>query len=236
MQIFQYVLMKNGTYWLLDEEGKKVYFSNLETFESALKKCNISIEDTQSTKDNTKNNTENNTNESNTTNNNIYVENNNTGSTTSSTTNDNSSNTSSNWKNWTTYIGVPSEFKIMYNNKYCVKKPWSNYYICCLTDPAQTNNIASSIGAKYYINSTLLTNEKYLTNNLEGFKYTFNNVDNITFKIVVPYLYDADTNTIINQNVTIFETSYSVEDLYKNYTHGYGEDGFVELPNIPTIW
>lgn len=38
----------NGTYWLLDENGKKVYFSDLETFESALEKCKITTENTGS--------------------------------------------------------------------------------------------------------------------------------------------------------------------------------------------
>lgn len=37
----------NGTYWLLDENGKKVYFSSLETFESALEKCNEGEEKTK---------------------------------------------------------------------------------------------------------------------------------------------------------------------------------------------
>ena len=94
------------------------------------------------------------------------------------------------------------------------------------------------MGAKYYINGTELTNKKSLSgsNELEGFKYTFNNTNNITFKIVVPYLYDADNNTVVGQDVTIFEKTYSVESLYKNNTHGYDTNGFVELPDIPTIW
>lgn len=54
MQIFQYVLMKNGTYWLLDEEGKKVYFSDLETFESALTKCGIDINNIENTSSSSK--------------------------------------------------------------------------------------------------------------------------------------------------------------------------------------
>lgn len=222
----------NGTYWLLDNEGKKIYFSDLETFESALEKCNITSESTENTESGVNNN-KNDSNKSNSS----YI----SSSNDSSISNGNSSSSNistANWKNWTTYIGVPREFKISYNNKYCVLKQWSGYYICCLNNPTSTNNLTSIMGAKYYINGTELTNKKSLSgsNELEGFKYTFNNTNNVTFKIVVPYLYDADNNTVVGQNVTIFEKTYSVEGLYKNNTHGYDTNGFVELPDIPTIW
>lgn len=51
---------ENGTYWLLDSEGKKVYFSNLETFESALEKCYGAIEQTHSNENSNKINSNNN--------------------------------------------------------------------------------------------------------------------------------------------------------------------------------
>ena len=219
----------NETYWLLDKDGKKVYFSDLETFESALEKCNITSEEIKNTESSINNKQNDSSNNYTSSSNNSNVSNESSNS---------SNNMTSNWKNWTTYIGVPREFKISYNNKYCVLKQWSGYYICCLNDPTSTNNLTSIMGAKYYINGTELTNKKSLSgsNELEGFKYTFNNTNNVTFKIVVPYLYDADNNTVVGQNVTIFEKTYSVESLYKNNTHGYDTNGFVELPDIPTIW
>lgn len=219
----------NETYWLLDKDGKKVYFSDLETFESALEKCNITSEEIKNTESSINNKQNDSSNNYTSSSNNSNVSNESSNS---------SNNMTSNWKNWTTYIGVPREFKISYNNKYCVLKQWSGYYICCLNNPTSTNNLTSIMGAKYYINGTELTNKKSLSgsNELEGFKYTFNNTNNITFKIVVPYLYDADNNTVVGQDVTIFEKTYSVESLYKNNTHGYDTNGFVELPDIPTIW
>lgn len=38
-----------GEYWILDKEGKKVYFSSLETFENALKICTASEENNKDT-------------------------------------------------------------------------------------------------------------------------------------------------------------------------------------------
>ena len=49
-------------YWLLDENGKKVYFTDLSSFEEALKECNIDVNSIGNTKNNKNNNTNNTTN------------------------------------------------------------------------------------------------------------------------------------------------------------------------------
>lgn len=57
------IVCTDGTdYWLLDENGKKVYFKDLESFEKALKECNIDVNSIGNETNNKSNNTTNATN------------------------------------------------------------------------------------------------------------------------------------------------------------------------------
>lgn len=56
------IVCTDGTdYWLLDENGKKVYFTDLASFEEALKECNIDVNSIGNTTNNKNNNINNNT-------------------------------------------------------------------------------------------------------------------------------------------------------------------------------
>lgn len=63
----EFICTNGSEYWLLDNNGNKIYFDSLETFESALKKCN----NTSTIEENT-NTTNTNTNNTNNNNNNTY--------------------------------------------------------------------------------------------------------------------------------------------------------------------
>ena len=76
------------------------------------------------------------------------------------------------------------------------------------------------MGMQFYINGDLLKkNDNY-------YKYTFNNSKTATLKIVVPYLYSYNEQKVINQNVTIYQKTINLEELYNSG----GEVKQIELP------
>ena len=63
------------------------------------------------------------------------------------------------------------------------------------------------MGARYYINDDLVENYG---------KYTFTNEENVTIKIVVPYLYNYNEARVIATNVTIYSKTINLKEKYIN--------------------
>ena len=197
----------NDSYWLLDKEGKKIYFQDLDSFEKAFEQSGLEMqsigEDTNNNSREVLNNSDNSSNSisNNYSNDSDSTVNNNYSQETSSQQDSNYANNSNQMpSNWNTNVLIPNEFKVSYNGKVCIADSnayshfgYNGYYLCCLEEPKKNNGAKE--GAKYYLNGKSLENGifKESRGNRYAYKYTFNNIKNVTFKIVAPYLYDVDS-------------------------------------------
>ena len=230
------IICTDGTdYWLLDENGDKVYFDSLESFEKAKEQCNLNVESVENNKDVG-------TNEETTTSTepqDITLE---TGSTGSQNNQyipqDNNNNYVDEMPSqWSANIEiVSSDACFNYNGQKCYVKNFGNdianaNYFCYLQDPSTLSNydldktMSKGKGVKYYING------KYIgDSSSRSFKYTFNKNQNVTIKIVAPYIFDFATRKTIATNATVYEKTDTAENFYKNR-----HDTIVSVP-LPNIW
>lgn len=229
------IICTDGTdYWLLDENGKKVYFYDLESFEQAKEKCGLDTEKVESTdeEESNINNEETTSSSSETTatgsQNDDYIP-----------TDDNNNYVDEMPSQWSANIKISiSNAYFNYNGQKCY--PSNNFgtepinsanYFCYLQDPNTLSNydrdklMTNGKGVEYYINNQYLGTS---TSNI--FNFTFYKNQNINFKVLAPYVYDFSTGKVVATNVTVYEESDTAENFYKN-RHGTE----VSIP-LPSIW
>lgn len=245
------IICTDGTdYWLLDENGKKVYFTDLESFEQAKEKCGLGKEvieniDEESVATNEEENNITDEEKSNIVNEESRV---------SSSTSDSQNNqyiTSDNDNNnyvdempsqWSVNIKISiSNAYFNYNGQKCY--PSNNFgtesisnanYFCYLQDPSTIDRyyldkiMKNGRGVKYYINGNYLGDSSS-----ESFNYTFNKNENVALKIVAPYIYDFSTGKVVATDVTVYEESDTAETLYKN-RHDVNNP-YISIP-LPSLW
>lgn len=275
-----YICTNGEEYWILDEDGKKIYFDSLESFEKALSITGNNIvneEDTtnESAKDSSNNNSNNKTTNNNQNNNNnsnapneIWIYENDISSlneerlyqfltnnnlkykVTSKTENvayldkkaGNSYFKLSRYGEYqsgstveiikTTYMGTSwnaklsftdlADISINYNGGNCTFSKYAQEdYTGFLENPEGKDIYYVPMGMQYYINGDLLKKNDYYC------QYTFNNSKTATLKIVVPYLYSYNEQKVISQNVTIYQKTINLEELYNSG----GEVKQIELPS-----
>ena len=134
---------------------------------------------------------------------------------------------------WNVNIELPISYASFdYNNDKCyvfntgTKK---GRYIAFLDNPSEIasgtayDDFRQTRGLKYYINN------KYIGDSTEAhLNYTFNGIDNVTLKIVAPYVFDFDEYKVVGTNVTLYEKNYSVLNLY-NDRDGLDSNSYVEI-------
>jgi len=242
------IIGTDGTdYWLLDEEGKKVYFKDLESFEKAKEQCNLNekleenkeeietndkiANSNKETKEPTapqENSSETGSASSTGSQNNQYIP---------QDDNNNNSYVDEMPNQWNAKVEiVSSDAYFNYNGQKCYVENFGNdianaNYFCYLQDPSSLSNydldklMSKGKGVKYYINGKNIGDSTSRT-----FNYTFNKNQNITVKIVAPYIFDFATRKTVATNVTVYEKTDTAENFYKNR-----HDKTVSIP-LPSIW
>ena len=273
------MICTNGEeYWILNEDGKKIYFDSLDSFEKAIAITgNNSVKETETTdesiKDTSNSNENNKTNNNNKNNNNsnnakeIWIYENDISNLSEEslynflTNNNLKYNVTTKTENVTyldkkagnsyfklarygeyqsgstveiiktTYVGTSwnaklsftdlADISINYNGGNCTFSKYAQEdYAGFLENPEGKDIYYVPMGMQFYINGDLLKkNDNY-------YKYTFNNSKTATLKIVVPYLYSYNEQKVINQNVTIYQKTINLEELYNSG----GEVKQIELP------
>ncbi len=270
------ICTNNDEYWLLDKDGKKVYFYDLDSFESAL---SLTQNSTIGNAESSESDYNDNSNYANT-NGNINTAPNNSNddiiyifeSDISSLDEDSLYNflDSNNLKynvitrkknvpyldknsgksefelsrygeyqsgstvyiTKTTYTGVDwnanisftdlADVSINYNGGVCsFSESHTEDFVGLLEYPQDEDVYYTPIGMNYYINGNLLNK----TDNY--YKYTFSSGNTASLKVVVPYLYSYKEQKVVGQNVTIYQNTI---DLHELYTMG-GDIKKIELPS-----
>ena len=265
--------------WILNEDGKKVYFDSLESFEKAISITGNNIvneEDTtnESVKDSSNNNSNNKTTNNNQNNNNsnatneIWIYENDISSLNEESLYQFLTNNNLKYKVTTktenvtyldkkagnsyfklarygeyqsgstveiiktTYVGISwnaklsftdlEDISINYNGGNCTFSKYAQEdYTGFLENPEGKDIYYVPMGMQYYINGDLLKKNDYY------YQYTFNNSKTATLKIVVPYLYSYNEQKVINQNITIYQKTIDLEELYNSG----GEVKQIDLPS-----
>ena len=265
--------------WILNEDGKKVYFDSLESFEKAISITGNNIvneEDTtnESVKDSSNNNSNNKTTNNNQNNNNsnatneIWIYENDISSLNEESLYQFLTNNNLKYKVTTktenvtyldkkagnsyfklarygeyqsgstveiiktTYVGISwnaklsftdlEDISINYNGGNCTFSKYAQEdYTGFLENPEGKDIYYVPMGMQYYINGDLLKKNDYY------YQYTFNNSKTANLKIVVPYLYSYNEQKVINQNVTIYQRTINLEELYNSG----GEVKQIDLPS-----
>ena len=112
--------------------------------------------------------------------------------------------------NWNTSIQFTDlvDTSIQYNGGICTFSRYSaGDYTGFLENPEGKDIYYVPMGALYYINDNLVENYG---------KYTFTNEENVTIKIVVPYLYNYNEARVIATNVTIYSKTINLRETYIN--------------------
>ena len=270
-----YICTNGEEYWILNEDGKKIYFDSLESFENATsitgnnsvketETANESIKDSNNSNQNNKTNINNNSNSAKEiwiyendinnlseeslykflTNNNLKY------NVTTKTENviyldkkaGNSYFKLSRYGEYqsgstvevikTVYVGTSwnaklsftdlADISINYNGGNCTFSKYAQEdYTGFLENPEGKDIYYVPMGMQYYINGDLLKKNDYY------YQYTFNNSKTANLKIVVPYLYSYNEQKVINQNVTIYQRTINLEELYNSG----GEVKQIDLPS-----
>lgn len=222
------------SYWLLDENGEKVYFDSMESFEKAKEQCNLDVEAIMNSE-----NIE--TNEETTTTTEPQESLSETGSIGSQNNQyipqDNNNNYVDEMPSqWNTNIEIVStDACFNYNGQKCYVKNFGNdianaNYFCYLQDPSTLSNydldktMSKGKGVKYYINGNYIGDSSS-----RSFNYTFNKNQNVTIKIVSPYIFDFATRKTVATNVTVYEKTDTAENFYKK---SHGTTVSISLPSI----
>lgn len=222
------------SYWLLDENGEKVYFDSMESFEQAKEKCNINVEAVEKNKDIE-------INEETTTTTAPQESLSETGSTGSQNNNYNSQDNNNNYldempSQWSADVEINStDACFNYNGQKCYVKNFGNdianaNYFCYLQDPSTLSNydldktMSKGKGVKYYINGNYIGDSSS-----KSFNYTFNKNQSVTVKVVASYIFDFATRKTIATNATVYEKTDTAENFYKK---SHGTTVSISLPSI----
>lgn len=116
-----------------------------------------------------------------------------------------------------------SETYFTYNNENCyIYNPVGLYRYCCYnTNPNNISqddliNSQTGRGVKCYINNN------YIGDVIDGdIPYTFENNENLTLKIVAPFIYDFKERKILGTDVIVYDKTYNIKELYKNKNSDY---------------
>lgn len=197
------------SYWLLDENGEKVYFDSMESFEQAKEKCNINVEAVEKNKDIE-------INEETTTTTAPQESLSETGSTGSQNNNYNSQDTNKNTGPVTIAFNVRFENITGDKDIYCVLHENKK-----VQDPGEE-------GVQVYFDNKLVATVKQDDINYYGakaFEYTFNNQDKVKVKLVAPFAYGAvntsNEDMPYQKDVVIAEYDLNIKDIQNNYYYLY---------------
>ena len=197
------------SYWLLDENGEKVYFDSMESFEQAKEKCNINVEAVEKNKDIE-------INEETTTTTAPQESLSETGSTGSQNNNYNSKDTNKNTGPVTIAFNVRFENITGDKDIYCVLHENKK-----VQDPGEE-------GVQVYFDNKLVATVKQDDINYYGakaFEYTFNNQDKVKVKLVAPFAYGAvntsNEDMPYQKDVVIAEYDLNIKDIQNNYYYLY---------------
>ena len=270
-----YICTNGEEYWILNEDGKKIYFDSLESFENATsitgnnsvketETANESIKDSNNSNQNNKTNINNNSNSAKE----IWIYENDINNLSEEslykflTNNNLKYNVTTKTENViyldkkagnsyfklarygeyqsgstveiikTTYVGTSwnaklsftdlADISINYNGGNCTFSKYAQEdYTGFLENPEGKDIYYVPMGMQYYINGDLLKKNDYY------YQYTFNNSKTANLKIVVPYLYSYNEQKVINQNVTIYQRTINLEELYNSS----GEVKKIDMPS-----
>lgn len=197
------------SYWLLDENGEKVYFDSMESFEQAKEQCNLNVESLENNKDIE-------TNEETTTTTEPQESLSETGSTGSQNNNYNSQDTNKNTGPVTIAFNVRFENITGDKDIYCVLHENKK-----VQDPGEE-------GLQVYFDNKLVATVKQDDINYYGakaFEYTFNNQDKVKVKLVAPFAYGAvntsNEDMPYQKDVVIAEYDLNINDIKNNYYYLY---------------
>lgn len=197
------------SYWLLDENGEKVYFDSMESFEKAKEQCNLDVELLE-------NNEDVETNEETTTTTAPQESLSETGSTGSQNNNYNSQDTNKNTGPVTIAFNVRFENITGDKDIYCVLHENKK-----VQDPGEE-------GIQVYFDNKLVATVKQDDINYYGakaFEYTFNNQDKVRVKLVAPFVYGAvntsNEDMPYQKDVVIAEYDLNINDIKNNYYYLY---------------
>lgn len=197
------------SYWLLDENGEKVYFDSMESFEKAKKQCNLDVELLG-------NNEDVETNEETTTSTEPQESLSETGSTGSQNNNYNSQDTNKNTGPVTIAFNVRFENITGDKDIYCVLHENKK-----VQDPGEE-------GLQVYFDNKLVATVKQDDINYYGakaFEYTFNNQDKVRVKLIAPFAYGAvntsNEDMPYQKDVVIAEYDLNINDIKNNYYYLY---------------
>lgn len=197
------------SYWLLDENGEKVYFDSMESFEQAKKQCNLNVEAVEKNKDIE-------INEETTTTTAPQESLSETGSTGSQNNNYNSQDTNKNTGPVTIAFNVRFENITGDKDIYCVLHENKK-----VQDPGEE-------GLQVYFDNKLVATVKQDDINYYGakaFEYTFNNQDKVRVKLVAPFVYGAvntsNEDMPYQKDVVIAEYDLNIKDIQNNYYYLY---------------
>lgn len=197
------------SYWLLDENGEKVYFDSMESFEQAKEKCNLNVEAVEKNKDIE-------INEETTTTTAPQESLSETGSTGSQNNNYNSQDTNKNTGPVTIAFNVRFENITGDKDIYCVLHENKK-----VQDPGEE-------GVQVYFDNKLVATVKQDDINYYGakaFEYTFNNQDKVRVKLVAPFVYGAvntsNEDMPYQKDVVIAEYDLNINDIKNNYYYLY---------------
>lgn len=197
------------SYWLLDENGEKVYFDSMESFEQAKEQCNLNVESLENNKDIE-------TNEETTTTTEPQESLSETGSTGSQNNNYNSQDTNKNTGPVTIAFNVRFENITGDKDIYCVLHENKK-----VQDPGEE-------GLQVYFDNKLVATVKQDDINYYGakaFEYTFNNQDKVKVKLVAPFAYGAvntsNEDMPYQKDVVIAEYDLNIKDIQNNYYYLY---------------
>lgn len=203
------IICTDGTeYWLLDENGDKVYFDSMESFEKAKEQCNLNVESVEDNKDVG-------TNEE-TTSTEPQESTSETGSTGSQNNNYNSQDTNKNTGPVTIAFNIRFENITGDKDIYCVLHENKK-----VQDPGEE-------GLQVYFDNKLVATVKQDDINYYGakaFEYTFNNQDKVRVKLVAPFAYGAvntsNEDMPYQKDVVIAEYDLNIKDIQNNYYYLY---------------
>lgn len=197
------------SYWLLDENGEKVYFDSMKSFEKAKEQCNLDVESLENNKDIE-------TNEETTTTTEPQESLSETGSIGSQNNNYNSQDTNKNTGPVTIAFNVRFENITGDKDIYCVLHENKK-----VQEPGEE-------GLQVYFDNKLVATVKQDDINYYGakaFEYTFNNQDKVRVKLVAPFVYGAvntsNEDMPYQKDVVIAEYDLNINDIKNNYYYLY---------------
>lgn len=131
------------------------------------------------------------------------------------------------YKNWKMFLDIKTGLVFEYNGEYCLTTQVVNNTKCkymSYTKDPRTEDVFYAQGYHLYFNGEKTTSHQY----------EYKDGEDLTVKIVAPYIVDIETGEVVEEDVVLYEKVYPAKETYQK-SAPYGSARYVSF-DVPTYW